>query len=43
MMLEQIANPSSPDQENELQTMIRISQHSKPNKSNRAQVMPKGN
>ncbi|KAG2642269.1 uncharacterized protein LOC120673127 isoform X2 [Panicum virgatum] len=39
-MLEQISKSSSSNQENELQTMIKISQHNKPNKSNIAQVLP---
>ena len=42
-MLEQISKSSSSNQENELQTMIRISQHNKPKKSNIAQVLPQGN
>lgn len=42
-MLEQIGNPSSHNQENDLETLIRISQHNKPKKSHIAQVEPQGN
>jgi len=39
-VLEQISKSSSSNQENELRTLIRISQHNKPKKSNTAQVLP---
>ena len=42
-VLEQISKSSSSNQENELRTLIRISQHNKPKKSNTAQVLPQGN